>query len=210
MYLSFPFLSFYIHPTLPPLGSSQAASAGSALCFFLFLLLFFDGWGLTGSYGSFRSSQLRCPSHVPEELGWCKPIKQIFPHNRCNAHTCTHTPITLTHSRHLVLTAHCLLPLDLPGSAFVTRLRLSSCPWLGHRKGRQNRKLQITAGLSATLRPFYIVGVFSPSFRQPAWSVEWAGLAGVCANNLSGNVEEPELTNIVAPRSFGVSRLLWK
>lgn len=92
--------------------------------FFLFLLLFFNGWGLTGSYGSFRSSQLRCPSHVPEELGWCKPILQIFPHNRCNAHTCTHTPITLTHSRHLVLTAHCLLPMDLPGSAFATRLQM--------------------------------------------------------------------------------------
>lgn len=87
-------------------------------CFFFFGGgVFLDGWGLTGSDGSFRSSHLRSPSCMPEERGWRKPIEQIFD-PATNAHTCTHT---LTHSRRFVLTAHCLLPSDLqPGSAFAT------------------------------------------------------------------------------------------
>lgn len=43
IYLPFSFYSFCIHPTLSPLGSSQAASAGSML--WLFFFVFFVGGG---------------------------------------------------------------------------------------------------------------------------------------------------------------------
>lgn len=100
IYLSFSFHSFCIHPTPSPLGSSQAASVGSALCSVLFLGgLFLDGWALTGSYGSFRSSHLRCPSHVPEEPGWCKPWTDFStwpPPQRSHMHTCSTHAYLLT------------------------------------------------------------------------------------------------------------------
>lgn len=157
--LSISHLSIILFPLIlhssHPLSFRQQPSRLSRQCvmgFFFFFWrgwgLFLDGWGLTGSYGSFRSSHLRSPSRMPEEGGWCKPREQIFDRTT-NAHTCTRT---LTHSRRLVSDSSLFTPVG--PSAWIcicnNRQCLSSCLWLGRHNGRWNKKLQITVGLSAT------------------------------------------------------------
>lgn len=72
--LSIPHLSLLLLPLI--LHSShhhsfrqQPSSPQQAACYVF--LFFWDGWGLTESYGSFRSSHLRRPGHAPEEPGCC-------------------------------------------------------------------------------------------------------------------------------------------
>lgn len=153
--LSISHLSIILFPLIlhssHPLSFRQQPSRLSRQCVMFFLEgggLFLDGLGLTGSYGSFRSSHLRSPSRMPEEAGVVQTNRTDFrpDHQRSHMHAYTYSLQAFRSDSSLFT--------PVGPSAWIcicnNRLCLSSCLWLGRHNGKWNKNLQITAGLSAT------------------------------------------------------------